>query len=284
MKNSSRFKISIIMCMMLIMMFAMSSNVFAAFWWGDPGYNWALTSGLDNIKPKSQANQTMLLSDFYTLAINYLKLYKISPRNESIHHEDDMDGIDNVAKGIFDIINGYNSRESLTIQQYYIVENYIDHGRETLEKYIDYSQYMTRESLKNIDLYLALSKYRAATLIGSRSDREYILSKIGYVKNSEIIQYNMLPYASSLTRKEFLLVMYDLISPIEKDDDTIINDFYEADVLRGYGTGLELDKKITYAEAYSFLYRFGGFDFGTDDEADETESESTSTENATEIR
>lgn len=283
MKNSSRFKISIIMCMMLIMMFAMSSNVFAV-WWATPGYEWALTNGLTNIKSTSQLKQNVSLSDFYTVAIKYLKLQGISPRNESIHHEDDMDGIDNVAKGIFDIINGYNSRESLTIQQYYIVENYIDHGRETLEKYIDYSQYMTRDSLKNIDLYLVLSKYRAATLIGSRSDREYILSKIGYVKNSEIIQYNMLPYASNLTRKEFLLVMYDLISPIEKDDNAVIDAFYEAGTLIGFDTGLELDKKITYSEMYTFLYRFNGFDFDTDDESEETESESTSTENATEIR
>ena len=163
MRKSSRTK-KIIVMLLLVVMMLMSTNVFAV-WWATPGYEWALANGLTNVKTTSQLNRNVSLTDFYTTAVKYLKLKGISPRNEAIHHEDTMEGVDNVAKGLFDIINGYNSRDSLTIQQYYVVENYIEHGRQTLEKYVDYSQYMTRDSLKNIDLYLALSQYKAANLI-----------------------------------------------------------------------------------------------------------------------
>ena len=261
MRKSSRTKKVIMMLLLVTMMMLMSTNVFAV-WWATPGYEWALANGLTKVKSTSQLNKNVSLSDFYTTAIKYLKLKGISPRNESIHHEDTMEGVDNVAKGLFEIINSYNSREELTIQQYYVVENYIEKGRKTLADYVDYSQYMTRESLKNIDLYLALSRYKAATLINDRTHRERIMSGLGNVKNSEIIRYNMLPYAGDISRQEFLLVMYDLISADERNNQAVISAFEEADVLRGFETGLELDKKITYSEMLNFLYRFEIFDFG----------------------
>lgn len=257
--KSSRVKK--IVALLLAVMMLMSTTVFGV-WWGTPGYEWALSKKLTSVKTTSQLNRYVSLTDFYTTVIKYLKMQDISPANETIHHTDEMDGLDNVAKGIFEIVNEYNSRDELTIQQYYIVENYIEHGRDTLEKYVDYSQYMTRDELKNINLYLELSKYKAATLIGSRSDREYILAKLGTVKNAEIITYHILPYVNEITRKEFLLVMYDLISADEKDDDAVIDMFYESGVLIGFETGLELDKRLTYSEMLTFLYRFEAFDFG----------------------
>lgn len=261
----------IISLLVIVIMILTSTTVFGA-WWGTPGYEWALTNKLTTVKSTSQLKRNVSLSDFYATIIKYLNLKGIEPRNETIHHEDDMDGIDNVARGIFEIINGYNNRDSITIQQYYIVENYVEHARVTLDKYMDYSQYLTRDSVKNIDLYLTLSKYKAATLIGSRVERDYILSKLGNVKNREIINYHMLPYAGDITRKEFLLVMYDLISSNELGDDAVIEAFEEAGVLVGFDTGLELDKKITYSEMLTFLYRFEIFDFepnATKEEADE---------------
>lgn len=259
MKKSSRIK-KIIVMISLVATMLMTTNVFAV-WWATPGYEWALTNGLTTVKSTSQLNRNVSLADFYSTVIKYLKLKGVSPTDETIHHEDNMDGIDNVAKGLFEIINSYNERESLTIQQYYIVENYVEHGRKTLEQYVDYSQYLTRDSLKNIDLYLDLSKYKAATLIESRSDREYILSKLGNIKNSEIVDYNILPYAGNITRQEFLLVMYDLLSTRDLDNEAIIEAFNEAGVLVGFETGLELDKQITYSEMLTFLYRFEIFDF-----------------------
>lgn len=262
-----------IVSLLIVVVMMMACTTVFAVWWGTPGYEWALSNRLTPVKSTAQLNKNVTLTDFYTTIIKYLKLKEISPRNETIHHQDDMDGIDNVAKGIFTIINNYNTKDSLTIQQYYIVENYVNHAKDTLEKYLDDSQYLTRDSLKNITLYLDLSKYRAATLIGSRSDREYILSKLGNVKNSEIINYHMLPYAGDITRKEFLIVMYDLISTNELSDEAVIAAFNEAGVLVGFETGLELDKKLTYSEMLTFLYRFEIFDFEPNAAKDETPEE-----------
>lgn len=269
MKKTSCSK-KIISLLLLVMMLMTNTTVFGV-WWATPGYEWALSNKLTTVKSTSQLNKNVSLSDFYTTVIKYLKLKGITPRNETIHHQDDMDGIDNIAKGIFEIINGYNNRESITIQQYYIVENYVEHAKKTLEDYMGYSQYLTKDSLKNITLYLDLSRYKAATLIGSRSDREYILAKLRNIKNSEIIDYNMLPYAGEITRKEFLVVMYDLISTNEINEDSIIKAFSDAGVLIGLDTGLELDKRITYSEMLTFLYRFEIFDFEPNAAKEETE-------------
>lgn len=254
-----------IVVLLAVMMLITNTISYAAIWWGNPGYEWALSNGLTGVKSRTQLNQDVSLSDFYATTIRYLNLKGIKPREETIQHNDAMDGIDNVAKGIFEIINSYTARSSLTIQQYYIVENYVEHGRDTLNKYLDYSQYLTRENVKNIELYLTLSQYRAAMLIDNRTDRDFILSKLGPVKNSEIIQYNIVPYVGRITRQEFLLVLYDLISAVERDNNSVIDAFYEADVLKGFDDKtqvLELDKTLTYSEMYSFLYRFENFDFG----------------------
>ena len=269
MKKSSRAK-GIMSLIVLVVTVMTCTTAFGVIWWGDPGYQWGRANGLTSVKSTSQLNKTVSLSDFYATVLKYLDLKDIEPKNKKIHHEDDMDGIDNVAKGIFDIINEYNKKESLTILEYYKVENWVKHAKKTLEDYMEYSQYMTRDSLKNIQLYLDLSQYKAATLIKSRSDREYILSRIGNMKNAEIINYHMLPYAADITRKEFLVVMHDLIADKSLSEDAVIDAFYETEVLQGYETGLELDKKLTYAEMLTFLYRFEIFDFGnvTEEEAE----------------
>lgn len=268
MKNKSYAKkiVSLLIATIMIVSCTTSFGV----WWGTPGYEWALSNKLTSVKSTKQLKENVTLTDFYTTVTRYLKMKGIEPKNETIHHSDDMDGLDNVAKGIIDIINGYNKKDKLTIQQFYIVENYVEHAKETVEDYMDYSQYLTRNSMKNIQLYLDLSKYKAATLIGSRSDREYALSKLGSVKNSEIIRYNMLPYVGDITRKEFLVVMHDLISTNELSEDAVIKAFEDAGVLVGFETGLELDKKITYSEMLTFLYRFEIFDFETNSTIEDT--------------
>ncbi len=257
MNNIKMFKRLSIITLILCALTMLCSISFAA-WWGTPGYEWALQNGLTGVKTKPQLDQTVELDDLYATILKYLSMKGILPKNGKVHHTDKMDGMDNVAKGLCDIINGYNDRESLTIQQFYIVENYVDKGYKMLEEYRTYSQYLTRQDLKNIETYLRLSKYRAATLIADRSDREYALSRLGYIKNSKIINYGMLPYSSKISRREFLELMYDLLSGRGGD---AINTFYDSGVLIGYDTGLELDKLINYVEMYTFLYRFEIFDF-----------------------
>ena len=48
----------------------------------------------------------------------------------------------------------------------------------------------------------------------------------------------------------------------ERNNQAVISAFEETGVLVGFDTGLELDKKITYSEMLTFLYRFEIFDFG----------------------
>ena len=248
----------ICMCMML------NASCFAA-WWGTPGYEWALSSGITGAKSKSQLDASVELDDLYSTIVKYLRMKSITPKSRSIYHTDPMDGMDSVARGIAEIINGYNSRSSLTIQQFYIVENYVDKGYKTLETYRTLSQTLTREDLKNIETYLRLSKYKAATLVADRDDRAYALSRVGYIKNSGIVDYNIMPYTSKISRKEFLVLMYDLISGSAKNNmanaDSVIQNFYNAGVLIGYDTGLELNKLLNYTEMYTFLYRFEIYDF-----------------------
>ena len=269
MRKTSRIKK--VICLLAVVSMLMMSTTAYAVWWATPGYEWALANKLTPVKTTSQLNQNVSVSDFYTTVIKYLRLKGVTPRNETIYHNDDMEDIDNIAKGIFEIINGFNNRNSLTIQDYYKVENYVKHGKQTLEQYKGYSYKLTTQNLKNINLYLDLSQYKAATLIGNRSDREYILAKLGNIKNAEILNYHILPYAGEITRKEFLVVMYDLLSSTEMSEDAIIKAFNEAGVLIGFDTGLELDKRITYSEMLTFLYRFEIFDFEPNSSTEEIE-------------
>jgi len=263
---------------LLFTIFTFCFSIFAisrAAWWGTPGYEWAVRSNLTGLKSRNQLIQDVELEDLYYTIIKYLQIKKVQPKLKTIHHVDDMYGIDNIAVGLFNIINSYNSRQSLTLQQYYIVENYVNKGLETLEKYRDYSLYLTREDIKNIDLYLALSKYKAATLVSDVKDRELALSRVGNVRYSQIIEYNILPYVDKISRREFLLLMYDLLSPNYTSDEQVINAFTDTEILQGYSPEyikLELDKNLNYQEMYSFLYRFEIFDFETNKEiVEETE-------------
>ncbi len=261
----------IILLTALFCVVLMSLTASMAAWWGTPGYEWALSKGLTSPKSKNQLDQTVELDDLYATILKYLSMKGVYPLARTISHEDKMEGMDNVAKGIADIVNGYNSRKSLTIQQFYIVENYTLKGYETLENYKSYSQTLTREDLKNIETYLRLSRYRAATLIEDRSDREFALSRLGWVKNSGIVNYGLLPYTSPISRKEFLKVMFDLMTTAGgtttagtgTKGDYAIDSFYDAGVLIGYDTGLELEKLLSYTEMYAFLYRMEIFDFST---------------------
>lgn len=249
----------------ILIIFIMSFSVSMAAWWGTPGYEWAVSTGLTGIKSQAQLYSEVELDDLYATILKYLSMKSVYPKDKSIHHEDELEGMDNTARGIIDIINGYNTRKSLTIQQFYIVENYAEKGYDTLEEYKAYSQKLTRQELRNIESYLRLSKYRAATLISDRSDREYAIARLGYVKNAKIINYGMLPYTNKLTRREFLTVMYDLLTEGASNSSTsrAVESFENAGVLIGYDTGLELDKLLDYVEMYTFLYRFEIYDFAT---------------------
>jgi len=259
-----------ILTSVIIMSCAMS---FAA-WWGTPGYEWALVNGLTGTKTKAQLDSTVELDDLYATILRYLSLKKVYPLNKTLGQEDKMDGMDNTAKSICEQIVAKMSKEHFNIQDYYVVEKLTTDGYDLLEKYKTYSQKLDREQLKNIEAFLRLSRYRAATLVEDRSDREYALSRLGYVKNANIVNYGVMPYTGKISRKEFLKLIYGLMTPASgpvngtgttnsSNTDYAITAFYNAGVLIGYDTGLELEQLLRYSELYSFLYRMEIYDFST---------------------
>lgn len=263
--KKSKCTISIIL--LTIMLF--TSNISLAAWWATPGYEWGLTRGLTSVKSQSQLNQIVTHSDFYSIILKYLELKDIKPEGRVVHHTDNMEYLNNVVAGLFKLLNTYTTKNSLTPDEYRQVESYVEHARGTFETY---KQYLTRNSIKNIDLYLRLTQYRAATIINDREYRALALSRLGRVKNADIFTYGIIPYAGDITRREFLLLMFDLLSEQDKNDEEIIKDFNDTGVLLGYQSDLMLDKEITYSEMLTFLYRFEIYDFNPEPEnVEETE-------------
>lgn len=252
--NCSKFIVSVL----LIVITLFTSSVSFAAWWATPGYEWALTKRLTTVKTTNQLKQNVIHGDLYSTIIAYLEMKGVDPEGRLVHHNDDMYGLNNVVAGLFKIINTYISKSSLTPDEYRIVESYVDHGRKTFNQY---SSYLTRDNIKNVDLYLRLAQYRAALLINDRDFRELVLSRLGNVKNSEIITYGIIPYAGEISRREFLLLMHDLLSTQNISDDEVIRNFNDAGVLLGYQSDLMLDKELTYSEMLTFLYRFEIYDF-----------------------
>lgn len=247
-----------IFAILLLTIVLFTSNVSFAAWWATPGYEWGLTKGLTSIKSQKELNSVVTHSDFYTIVLKYLALKDVQPEGKLAHHSDNMEYLNNVVAGLFKLINGYTSKASLTPDEYRQVESYVEHARKTFK---NYSNYLSRNNTKNIDLYLELSQYRAATLINDREYRDLVLSRIRNVKNSDIFTYGIIPYAGDITRREFLVLMFDLLSYQSLTDDEIIRSFNEAGVLLGYESDLMLDKQITYSEMLTFLYRFEIYDF-----------------------
>lgn len=262
-KMKIKFRLNKFAVMLLVFVTTISSMSVFAVWWGTPGYEWCLSNGLTSIKTKNQLQQVVSHTDLYSTILNYLQLKGVEPSGDVVHHYDDMYGINPVVADVFKMVNSYTTRTSLTADEYRTVDSLVEHAKDTFSIH---EKYLTKDSVKNVNLYMTLSKYKAAKLIEDREYREYVLARLGNVKNSGILVYGITPYVGNITRKEFLLLMYDLLSDSSLDETTVINQFNESGVLLGYESDLMLDKELTYTEMLTFLYRFEGFDFGSSDE------------------
>lgn len=266
MKNISKIKLSILLIISSIFI----ANICYAAWWGTPGYEWALSKNLTSVKTVSQLNSTVDHTDLYATMIKYLKMKGIESSSKEIPHTENVEAHSNVVSELFIMINDYIKEEGLTTNEYRQVEALVEHTKTTLK---NNSSFLTRENLKNLNLYMDLSKYRAATLITNRAHREYYLAKVSNVKNTEIFDYGILPYAGDITRREFLIVMYNLLSDSGASAEQIITSLNESGVLLGYNNDLMLDRELTYSELLAFLYRFEGYDFNSIQGEDQTEDQ-----------
>lgn len=263
--------IKILFISMLTFFVLIGSNCFAAGWWGTPGYEWARAKGLTSIKTQSQLNRDVTISDYYTVILKYLSMKKVEPKNVTVQNFY-VDGLYNgVVEGFVKDVNSNitTSKESLTPQEYRRVEELISHGKETLNQYADL---LPRDDIKSLNLYLDLAKYRAASLLteNSKIEKQYKNNTLYTLRNTKYassLKYGIMPMCGEISRKSFLVLMYNLLSDsTSTNENTIINNFYEAGVLKGVeenSKALELEKNLQYSDMLAFLYRFEAYDFST---------------------
>ena len=248
-----------------------------AFWWGDPGYEWCFKNGITPAMTQSELNKVASNEKFYDVLLKYLR-YKGVRSHGQINRsfEGNVEDINPIFAGMAKTIGSYLSKTSLTPQEYKQVIAYVDHAESNIASHLSY---VNRSEAKEFFLYLSLVRYRAAMLIDHTTDyRKAELAKYSNVKYKDIYLYGMQPYFGTITRKEFLVLMFTLLA--DKDalsqysDQSIIDVFYQSGVLQGYEDGeLWLNQRITYAEMYAFLRRFEMFDFTFSSEETATEEE-----------
>lgn len=256
-------KSKIVKSILIISVFAtvISTSVFAA-WWGLPGYEWAREKKLTTLSNNSSLNNKVSHENFYSILIKYLKMKGVEPKTDIIQHND-SNNFNKALDGIVAEINNYLDKDSLTPKDYRNVVSYSEHIRKTINTN---ESLLSRDNVKSIDLYLSLVNYSAAVKIDDEAYKTYVLNNMGAVKYKELVTYNIKPYFGDISRKEFLTLMFSLLSNRNLSEDAIIKEFKDAGVLLGFDSEEEelgLAKNLTYAEMFTFLRRFEAFDFNT---------------------
>ena len=252
----------------LIIVFAtLASSSFAA-WWGTPGYEWCFSKGITSVMTQNEMNKTVELEKFYAILLRYLKYKDVDKGREIRQTTGDISRMNSALIGMMDDINSYLYMEYLTPSEYKKVITYIEHAERTVEQQ---QRLLNKEEIKSFYLYLSLAKYRAAMLINDSLMRKNEMAVQGNVKYTEILEYGIEPYYGNITRKEFLILMFSLLSdePIKEkglSEEDVLTRFYEAGVLVGYENDLMLQKELTYSEMFTFLYRFEIYEFNPTEE------------------
>ena len=266
-KNAIRFLCVFLLILMLITSVPMSTY---AAWWGTPGYEWALANGLTSIKSNKTLNNPVALADLYKAILKYLEYQNVEPKDGIMQNVSGTGFQNQALRDFAEHINTYISKDMLTPQEFRIVKNYVEHFEDTVNKQADL---LTRDDLQSYKLYLSLVEYKAATLLEYSDYRNYVFATMGNVKYSGIITYGMKPYYTNISRKEFLILMFSLLSEQSVSEDDILKQFYESGVLKGDENDLMLSKELTYAEMFKFFNRFRTFDFNPEpEETEETET------------
>lgn len=244
--------------LILTVAFANIASVSFAAWWGTPGYEWSFSKGLTKIMTQSAMNKTVEQEDFYAILLRYLKYKNVEKYQDVMQTAGSIKNINSALLGMMNEINNYINRESLTPSAYRQVVTYINHAERTVETQ---QKLLNKSEVKSFYLYLSLAKYKAAMLLNDSTYRLQEMANNRNVKYSEILEYGIEPYYGDITRKEFLILMFSLLSKQKLSEDEIIRRYNDAGVLVGYENSLMLDKELTYSEMFTFLYRFEIFEF-----------------------
>lgn len=241
------------------------ATVSFAAWWGTPGYEWCFSKGITSVMTQKEMNKTVAQEDFYAILLRYLK-YKDVEKNRNVKQTvGDISRMNSALIGMMDDVNDYLILPELSPLQYRQVITYIEHAEGTVERQ---QSLLNKEEVKSFYLYLSLARYKAAMLINDATMRLQEMSAQGNVKYSEILEYGIEPYYGNITRREFLILMYSLLSDQNLSEEEILTQYNEAGVLIGYENDLMLQKEITYSEIFTFLYRFEIFEFNPVEEED----------------
>lgn len=234
------------------------ATVTFAAWWGTPGYEWCFAKGITKIMTQKDMSNSVSNADFYAIVLKYLKYKGVEPGRDVVQTIGDVSNVNSTIVGMMGQIDKYISKEVLTALEYRQVLTYMEHAEEMVEKQ---QNLVSRNDVKALKLYVSLAKYKAATLIENSTYRMSEVAKNSNVKYAEILDYGIKPYYGNVTRKEFLLLMFSLLSDQNVSEEDILTQYNESGVLMGYNSDLMLQKEITYSEIFTFLYRFEAFDF-----------------------
>ena len=268
--------------MSLTILLATISTATLAAWWGTPGYEWARSKGLTTMANNSTLNNGVSHDNFYATILKYLRYKGVYPTGNVIQNIGEYKSQNKMLEGIVAEVNDYVSKDYLTINEYRELATYIEHVKEMFSVH---SNLLNRDDLKELDLYLSLVKFECANKVEDRDYRNLVLlnlaptksHNIGAVKHKDLVKYGIKPYLTDISRKEFLVLMFSLLSEQNIDEEEIITRFAESGVILGYENSLMLEENLTYAEMFTFFRRFETFDFNPieieDGEAGDAEDE-----------
>lgn len=252
--------------LILIIVLANIATVTFAAWWGTPGYEWCFSKGITSMMTQKEMNQNIEQEDFYAILLRYLKYKNVDKGRNVIQTIGSTRHINSALIGMMNDVNNYLIMERLTPNQYRQVITYINHAERLVESQ---QKLLNRAEIKSFYLYLSLAKYKAAMLIDDAEFRLREMAAHSNVKYAEILEYGIEPYYGNVTRKEFLILMFSLLSDQKLTVSEIITQYNEAGVLIGYENDLMLEKEMTYSEMFTFLYRFEIFEFNPVEEEEE---------------
>lgn len=253
-----KFSSAVKTMLILVIILANMLTVTFAAWWGTPGYEWCFSKGITPIMTQKEMSQTVSQADFYAIILRYLRYKGVEQGNDPIQTQGDTTQMNSTLLGMMQDIDEYISRDFLTPNEYRQVITYMDHA----EGIVDQQQrLLSKDNIKSFNLYISLARYKAASLIDNSVYRMQEEAKYSNVKFVEILDYGLKPYYGSITRKEFLVLMFSLLSEQKVTEEDILIQYNESGVLLGYDNDLMLQKEITYSEIFTFLHRFETFDF-----------------------
>ena len=252
--------------LILIIVLANIATVTFAAWWGTPGYEWCFSKGITPMMSQKEMNKNIEQEDFYEILLRYLKYKNVDKGRNVIQTVGSTRHINSALIGMMNDVNNYLIMKELTPNQYRQVITYINHAERLVESQ---QKLLNRAEIKSFYLYLSLAKYKAAMLINDVEFRLREMAVHSNVKYAEILEYGIEPYYGNVTRREFLILMYSLLSDQKVTESEMITQYNEAGVLVGYENDLMLEKEMTYSEMFAFLYRFEIFEFNPIEEEEE---------------